>query len=138
MLPDASADSLETSAPTCRMDLQEKLRQYANVVARSSQTPSCAQAVHRPAPSQPDKAPCSAGRGQCSGAHLVGGVALVAQAAVLLSGGGQAAQLAVLVHRVHDPVDARVLHNGDITPQTEIVLEVHPPHTACAAACRCP
>jgi hypothetical protein len=44
-------------------------------------------------------------------ADLVGGMALVAQAAVLLPGGGQAAQLAVLVHRVHDPVNAGVLHS---------------------------
>ena len=44
-------------------------------------------------------------------ADLVGGMALVAQAAVLLPGGGQAAQLAVLVHWVHYPVDAGVLHN---------------------------
>lgn len=44
-------------------------------------------------------------------ADLVGGMALVAQAAVLLPGGGQAAQLAVLVHWVHNPVNAGVLHN---------------------------
>lgn len=41
--------------------------------------------------------------------HLVGGMALVAQAAVLLSGAGKAAQLTVLVHWVHNPVDPRVL-----------------------------
>ena len=44
-----------------------------------------------------------------SGVYLVGCMALVAQATVLLSSGGQAAQLAVLVHWVHDPVDAGVL-----------------------------
>ena len=42
-------------------------------------------------------------------ADLVGGVALVTEAAELLAGAGQAAQLAVLVHWVHDPVDPRVL-----------------------------
>lgn len=43
------------------------------------------------------------------GTDLVGGVSLVAQAAVLLTRGGQAAQLAVLVNGVHNPVDARIL-----------------------------
>lgn len=40
-------------------------------------------------------------------------VALAAQAAVLLARAGQAAQLAVLVHGVADPVDARVLGGGE-------------------------
>ena len=40
---------------------------------------------------------------------LVGAVALGAQAPVGLAGSGQAAQLAVLVHGVAEPVDARVL-----------------------------
>ena len=47
--------------------------------------------------------------GTAGGAQLVGGVAPVPQPPVLLAGAGQPPQLAVLVHRVHDPVDARVL-----------------------------
>lgn len=37
---------------------------------------------------------------------------LVAEAAELLSGGGEPAELAVLVHRCADPVHARVLQSG--------------------------
>ena len=49
--------------------------------------------------------PCAA----LGGAGLVVVVALPAQPTVLLTRGGQTAQLAVLVHRVADPVDAGVL-----------------------------
>lgn len=48
--------------------------------------------------------------GPLRGAGLAGLVALGAQTAVGLAGRGQAAQLAVLVHRVADPVDAGILH----------------------------
>ena len=47
--------------------------------------------------------------GAARGARLVVEVPLAAQAAVGLARGGQAAQLAVLVHGVDNPVDARVL-----------------------------
>ena len=40
---------------------------------------------------------------------LVRPVSLHAQAAVILAGAGQAAQLSVLVHGVHDPVESGVL-----------------------------
>jgi hypothetical protein len=40
-------------------------------------------------------------------------VALAAQAAVLLAGAGEAAQLAVLVHGVADPVGASVLQGSN-------------------------
>jgi len=39
-------------------------------------------------------------------------MALALQAAELLAGAGEAAQLAVLVHGVDDPVDARVLQQA--------------------------
>lgn len=43
------------------------------------------------------------------GAQLGSGVPLVVQPAVLAAGAGEAAQLAVLVHGVTNPVDARVV-----------------------------
>mmetsp|Transcript_26715 Transcript_26715/g.44807 ORF Transcript_26715/g.44807 Transcript_26715/m.44807 type:complete len:227 (+) Transcript_26715:427-1107(+) len=46
--------------------------------------------------------------GALGGTQLVGSVTLVLEATVLLAGGGEAAALAVLVHRVHDPVDASI------------------------------
>lgn len=66
-----------------------------------------------------------------SGVYLVGCMALVAQATVLLSSGGQATQLAVLVHWVHDPVDAGVLQ----TDNTVIcaLLRVHTNGTPAAS-----
>lgn len=50
--------------------------------------------------------------GAAAGARLGVQVALALQAAELLARAGQAAQLAVLVHGVADPVDARVLRGG--------------------------
>ena len=41
---------------------------------------------------------------------LVCSVTLDTQATMVLARAGQAAQLSVLVHRVHNPVHARVLH----------------------------
>lgn len=49
--------------------------------------------------------------GAARGTQLVGQVAPLAQAAVFASRRGEPPQLPVLVHRVHDPVDARVLSN---------------------------
>ena len=50
--------------------------------------------------------------GTARGADLVGPVALHAQAAVVLASAGEAAQLSVLVHWVHDPVEPGVLHQS--------------------------
>lgn len=49
--------------------------------------------------------------GTAGGADLVGPVALDAQATVVLARAGQPAQLPVLVHWVHDPVEPGVLHH---------------------------
>jgi hypothetical protein len=67
--------------------------------------------------------------GAGAGTDLVGGVALVAKAAILLAGAGQAAQLAVLVHRLHNPVNPGVLHT-DAPPLTH----VHPASCSFAQA----
>ncbi|GET92702.1 ribosomal protein L15, putative [Leishmania tarentolae] len=77
-------------------------------------------------------------------AKLGGLVALVAQTTVLSTSGGQAALLAVLVHRVDDPVDARVAAdglahrvNGDDLVPLERGVHVHPvrvQHTQVAEA----
>lgn len=52
--------------------------------------------------------------GAHGGTQLVGPMALGAQATVGLSCGCQAAQLTVLVHRVHDPVDTWILQASEL------------------------
>lgn len=46
--------------------------------------------------------------------EVVGAVALLAEAAVLAAGGGEAAALPVLHHRLGDPLDARVVADGHV------------------------
>lgn len=46
--------------------------------------------------------------------EVVGAVALLAETAVLAAGGGEAAALAVLHHRLSDPLDAGVVADGGV------------------------
>ena len=50
--------------------------------------------------------------GPATGPELVGGVAPVPETPVLLASAGKPAQLTVLVHRICNPVDARVLQQS--------------------------
>lgn len=45
---------------------------------------------------------------------VVGSVSLNSQTTMLLAGRGQASSLAVLVHRIHDPVDSWIVTNGNV------------------------
>lgn len=55
---------------------------------------------------------------------VVGAVTLDSEATVLSASRGEASSLAVLVHGVHDPVDARVVSDGDVLRIHKDDLEV--------------
>ena len=57
-------------------------------------------------------------------------MAAVPQAAELLPSARQPAQLAVLVHRVHNPIDARVLPTADtLWPNPQLWATIYPAST---------
>ena len=55
---------------------------------------------------------------------VVGAVTLDSEATVLLAGRGEASSFAVLVHRVHDPVDASIVSDGNVGRIHQDNLEV--------------
>ena len=55
---------------------------------------------------------------------VVGAVTLDSQASVLLASGSQSTSLAVLVHRIANPVDARIVSNGDMAGVNQNDLKV--------------